>query len=642
MRRSALALGGLLMPMQAASALLLPATRHIATSRGLSRSAPKTCRALSMGAAGAEGQEALDFGSTRLYPQPPLVAGGMLAVSELHTVAWYEYGNPAGRPALFVHGGPGGGTAPMNARYFDPALYRIILVDQRGCGKSTPFAELEENTTPDLVADFEQIRLLLAIDTWQVFGGSWGSTLALAYAVAHPERVTELVLRGVFLLRRKELDFFYEGKGTNFLFPEQWEDYKAAIPEGEHGDGFIQAYGKRLRGELGQEAQLAAAKAWSVWEGSVSRLNVPPRDALLAKWADADFALAFARIENHYFTGSNGVAGFFPRDGWLLEEENLARIRHIPTVIVQGRYDVVCPAVSAYELHSALGTSTLHMTTTGHSSFEPEIIQRLVDATDAYAAGGSTATAAPAPEGGWPLRGGSSGYHRMAGRLGTPAALAREAAAAAAAAAAALRIPPSAQEYASVLQQLMLSRRTINAFESELPVGWEASLQRAVRAATHAPNHKRTEPWRFHLLGPAAAARVCELNAELVAESKGAEAGAKKLKRWLAMPGWLVATCVRSSMRSAGSSMDEPTSILREDYAACCCAVQNLCLSLHAEGIGTKWTTGAVNFDPRFGAAAGLPEDEYVVGTLWFGEAAAQPDAPSKRLSMEEVLIRHD
>ena len=155
----------------------------------------------------------------------------------------------------------------MNARYFDPALYRIILVDQRGCGKSTPFAELEENTTPDLVADFEQIRRLLAIDTWQVFGGSWGSTLALAYAVAHPERVTELVLRGVFLLRRKELDFFYEGKGTNYLFPEQWEEYKAAIPEEEHGAGFIQAYGKRLRGELGQEAQLASAGAASAPPG---------------------------------------------------------------------------------------------------------------------------------------------------------------------------------------------------------------------------------------------------------------------------------------------------------------------------------------------------------------------------------------
>ena len=171
MRRSALALGGLLMPMQAASALLLPASRHVAT-RGLSHVAPRACRALSMGAAGgAEGQEALDFDNTRLYPQPPLVAGGMLAVSELHTVAWYEYGNPAGKPVLFVHGGPGGGTAPMNARYFDPALYRIVLVDQRGCGKSTPFAELEENTTPDLVADFEQIRSLLGIDTWQVVGG---------------------------------------------------------------------------------------------------------------------------------------------------------------------------------------------------------------------------------------------------------------------------------------------------------------------------------------------------------------------------------------------------------------------------------------------------------------------------------------
>ena len=167
MRRSALALGGLLMPMQAASALLLPATRHVA-ARGLSRMVPpSTFRALSMGAASAEGQEALDFDNTRLYPQPPIVAEGMLKVSELHTVAWYEYGNPAGKPVLFVHGGPGGGTAPMNARYFDPALYRIILVDQRGCGKSTLFAELEENTTPDLVSDFEKVRQLLAIDTWQ-------------------------------------------------------------------------------------------------------------------------------------------------------------------------------------------------------------------------------------------------------------------------------------------------------------------------------------------------------------------------------------------------------------------------------------------------------------------------------------------
>jgi len=372
-RRSAL-IGSLLAPLQC-GALLLPSWR--ASAR-----VPRRTLAMAMA---AEGQEALDFDKTRLYSQPSLNADGMLAVSDLHTVAWYEYGNPAGKPVLFVHGGPGGGTAPMNARYFDPEAYRIVLVDQRGCGKSTPFAELEENTTGDLVADFEKVRQMLGIERWQVFGGSWGSTLSLAYAIAHPERVTELVLRGVFLLRKKELDFFYEGRGTNFLFPEQWEAYTAAIPEDEHAGGFIEAYGKRLRGELGAEQQLAACKAWSVWEGSVSRLHVPPREAILAKWADDDFALAFARIENHYFTGGrDGVAGFFPREGWLLEEDNLAKIRHIPTVIVQGRYDVVCPPVSAYELHQRLPGSTLHMTTTGHSSFEPEIIERLVDATDAF------------------------------------------------------------------------------------------------------------------------------------------------------------------------------------------------------------------------------------------------------------------
>jgi len=348
---------------------------------------------VAMAAGGAEGQEELDFDSTRLYPQPPLVTSGTLAVSNLHAVAWYEYGNPDGKPVLFVHGGPGGGTAPMNARYFDPVAYRIVLVDQRGCGKSTPFAELEENTTWDLVSDFEKVRVLLGIDRWQVFGGSWGSTLSLAYAITHPERVTELVLRGIFLLRQKELDFFYEGQGTNFLFPEQWEAYTAAIPEEEHAGGFIKAFGRRLRGELGDEEKFAASKAWSVWEGSVSRLRVPSREAILKKWADDDFALAFARIENHYFTGKDGVPGFFPRDGWLLEEENLAKIQHIPTVIVQGRYDVVCPAVSAHDLHTRLPNSILHITTTGHSSFEPEIIERLVEATDHFAGGSGADTA---------------------------------------------------------------------------------------------------------------------------------------------------------------------------------------------------------------------------------------------------------
>lgn len=187
----------------------------------------------------------------------------------------------------------------------------------------------------------------------------------------------------------------------------------------------------------------------------------------------------------------------------------------------------------------------------------------------------------------------------------------------------------------------LLSRRTVNEFAAKLPTEWEDALVRAVEAATFAPNHRRTEPWRFHLLGAESIRRVCELNAEIVEASKGAEAGAKKLARWLTMPGWLVVTCVKSD-KEVGTSMDDPTSVTREDYAACCCAVQNLCLSLHADGIGTKWTTGPVNFDPRFSQAVGLPSNEYVVGTVWFGTAAVQPEPPRKRLAVEDVLCRHD
>ena len=383
------------MALHRATCLILLTASHAAflPSRPLKL---RTSRALAMAGGGAEGEESLEFEDTRLYPQPPLVANGKLPVSDLHTVAWFEYGNPDGKPVLFVHGGPGGGTAPMNARYFDPARYRIVLVDQRGCGASEPFAELEENTTWDLVEDFEQVRETLGIDEWLVFGGSWGSTLALTYAVCHPKRTTELVLRGIFLVRKKELDFFYEGKGTNFLFPEPWEVYEAQIPAEEaEKDGYVAAYGRRLRGELGDEAMRSAAKAWSVWEGSVSRLRPPSREQIMGKWADDDFSLAFARIENHYFTSGGRAgepAGFFERDGWLLEPAQTDRIKHIPTVIVQGRYDVVCPAVSAYELHQRLPGSTLHMTTTGHSSFEPEIIERLVEATDAFANSEAVAT----------------------------------------------------------------------------------------------------------------------------------------------------------------------------------------------------------------------------------------------------------
>ena len=214
-----------------------------------------------------------------------------------------------------------------------------------------------------------------------MFGGSWGSTLGLSYAVKHPERVTALVLRGIFLLRKKELDFFYEGSGTAFVFPEAWEKYSEIIPTEEvERDGYVAAYGKRLRGELGEEEMRRAARAWSVWEGSVSRLLPPTPEALEAQWGGDAFSLAFARIENHYFTNR----GFFERDGWLLEDAQIDRIKDIPTVIVQGRYDVVCPATSAWELHRKLPGSTLHITTTGHSAFEPEIVERLVEATDGF------------------------------------------------------------------------------------------------------------------------------------------------------------------------------------------------------------------------------------------------------------------
>jgi proline iminopeptidase len=354
------------------------------------------------GGGAAEGQEdGLDGGSldnTAMYPQPKLVQEGTLKVSEIHTIAYKEYGNPDGKPVVFVHGGPGADTAPEDARYFDPEVYRIVLVDQRGCGKSTPFANLEENTTWDLVSDFEKIRNHLGIDKWMVFGGSWGSTLGLAYAISHPDRTTELVLRGIFLLRQKDLDFFYEGKGTNYLFPAQWEDFQKEIPDDELREAngsYIVAYGRRLRGEKGDAAMASASKSWTVWEGSTSRLINPPKEKILGQWAGDDFSLAFARIENHYFSSGGKVpevaTGFFPREGWLLEEENLSKICDIPTVIVQGRYDVVCPAASAYELHTKLrkltakeSLQTLHIVTTGHSGLEPGIIEKLVEATDSF------------------------------------------------------------------------------------------------------------------------------------------------------------------------------------------------------------------------------------------------------------------
>ncbi|MCK9539775.1 prolyl aminopeptidase [Dokdonella sp.] len=309
-----------------------------------------------------------------LYPEIEPFDSGYLEVSPLHSLYYEQCGNPQGKPAVFLHGGPGAGCNSKCRRFFDPAHYRIVLFDQRGSGRSKPHAELTDNTTWHLVADIERLREHLGIERWQVFGGSWGSTLALAYAQMHPGRVTELVLRGIFMLRRWELEWFYQ-KGCDALYPDAWEAYLAAISPVEHGD-LISAYHRRLTSD-DPDVRLAAARAWSVWEGSTSFLLQDP-DHIAASAGDA-FALAFARIENHYFV--NG--GFFECDGQLLRDAH--RLKGIPAVIVQGRHDVVCPARSAWDLHRAWPEADLRIVPdAGHSAFEPGIAHELIEATDRF------------------------------------------------------------------------------------------------------------------------------------------------------------------------------------------------------------------------------------------------------------------
>ncbi|WP_225728723.1 MULTISPECIES: prolyl aminopeptidase [unclassified Nocardia] len=314
-----------------------------------------------------------------LYPELEPYDTGMLDVGAGEKVYWEVSGNPAGKPVIFVHGGPGGGTEPFHRRFFDPKRYRIVLFDQRGCGRSTPHiadgASLDANNTQNLIADMELLREHLGIERWQVFGGSWGSTLGLAYAQTHPERVTELVLRGIFLLRRKELDWFYNG-GIAALFPDEWEKYLAPVPAAERDGDLIEAYHRLLHSpdpEIAQEAAIT----WSVYEGSTSSLL--PKPNRVSESAEPRFALAFARIENHYFRN-----GGFLEEGQLLRD--IGKIAHIPAVIVQGRYDVVCPATSAWDLHRAWPGSVLHIVPdAGHASNEPGIVDRLVEATDGFA-----------------------------------------------------------------------------------------------------------------------------------------------------------------------------------------------------------------------------------------------------------------
>jgi len=309
-----------------------------------------------------------------LYPEIEPFETGMLDAGDGHSVYWERCGTKGGKPAVFLHGGPGGAISPKHRRLFDPKLYDVVLFDQRGCGKSTPNASLEANTTWHLVADIERLREMAGFDKWQVFGGSWGSTLALAYAETHPERVSELVVRGIYTLTRAELEWYYQF-GVSQMFPDKWERFLAPIPEAERGD-LMAAYRKRLVGS-DRKAQVEAALAWSSWEGQTITLLPEPETS--DPFSQDDYAVAFARIENHYFVHA----------GWLEEGQLLRdahRLKDIPGVIVHGRYDMPCPAHFAWGLHKAWPKAEFFLIEgAGHAYSEPGILDRLIYATDKFA-----------------------------------------------------------------------------------------------------------------------------------------------------------------------------------------------------------------------------------------------------------------
>ena len=310
-----------------------------------------------------------------LYPEIEPYKTGMFKVSSIHTLYYEEVGNPSGKPIVFIHGGPGSGTASRDRRFFDPRAYRIIIYHQRGAGNSIPSACLEENTTWDLIDDLEKLRKHFNIEKWILFGGSWGSTLALSYAETHPDCVKALILYGIFCCRRKELLWFYQ-EGASMIFPDVWEKFLEPIPIAEHGD-LISAYHRRLIGKDDQDI-LKVATAWSVWELATSRLYVDPSHIARAR-DDAKFAVAVARIETHYFVHG----GFMNEDGQLMK--NADKIKDIPGVIVQGRYDLVCPARTAWDLHKLWSNGELHwVDDAGHSRKEVGIVHELVIATDKF------------------------------------------------------------------------------------------------------------------------------------------------------------------------------------------------------------------------------------------------------------------
>lgn len=309
-----------------------------------------------------------------LYPPIEPYDAGLLDVGGGHSIYWERCGTPGAKPAVFLHGGPGAGCSPEHRRLFDPARYDVLLFDQRGCGRSTPHASLDANTTWHLVADIERLRMAAGVERWLVFGGSWGSTLALAYAETHPDRVTELVVRGIYTLTAAELAWYYQF-GVSEMFPDKWEAFVAPIAEAERGD-MIAAYARLLTGD-DPATQLAAARAWSVWEGGT--ITLLPDAALAGHHGEDHFALAFARIENHYFR----------HRGWLDEGQlirDAGRLAAIAGTIVHGRYDMPCPARYAWALHRAWPRADFHLVEgAGHAFSEPGILDRLIEATDRYA-----------------------------------------------------------------------------------------------------------------------------------------------------------------------------------------------------------------------------------------------------------------
>lgn len=308
------------------------------------------------------------------YPEIEPFETGFLDTGDGHRVYWERVGTKGAKPAVFLHGGPGGTISPTQRRLFDPALYDVILFDQRGCGKSTPHASLEANTTWHLVADIERLRNMIGAEKWLVFGGSWGSTLALAYAETYPTRVSELVLRGIYTLTRAELDWYYQF-GVSEMFPDKWERFQAPIPEDERHE-MMAAYRRRLVGD-DREEQLRCARAWSIWEGET--ITLLPNPAYSGTFEDADYALAFARIENHYFVHA----------GWLEEGQLLRdayKLKDIPGTIIHGRYDMPCPAKYAWALHKAWPKADFHLIEgAGHAFLEPGILDQLIRATDRFA-----------------------------------------------------------------------------------------------------------------------------------------------------------------------------------------------------------------------------------------------------------------